>query len=93
MGSQIPRTTQPVLDANGQMDRNWRLYLTQLQASGGTAIPFRSLPVNPQVGALAVINDSNTSTWGATIASTSPAPGATVLAWFNAAGNWVVIGI
>jgi hypothetical protein len=93
MASQIPKTTQKVVDPNGQMDRNWRLYLTQLQASGGTAIPFRSLPANPQVGAFAVINDSATTTWGATVTSTSPAPGATVLAWFNSAGNWSVIGI
>ncbi len=36
-------------------------------------------------------NDSTTSTWGAVIASTSPAPGATVLAWWNGV-NWTVIG-
>jgi hypothetical protein len=91
MASQIPKPTQKVVDSNGQMDRNWRLYVTQLQASGGMAIPFRSLPLNPQVGALATISDSTTSTWGAVIASTSPAPGATVLAWWNGA-NWTVIG-
>lgn len=91
MASQIPKTTQQVLDAHGQLDRNWRLYLTQLQSSGGPAIPFRSLPLNPQIGALAVVNDSTTAAWGGTIASTAPAPGATVLAWFNGV-SWTVIG-
>jgi hypothetical protein len=88
MGSQIPKTTQKVVDPNGQMDRNWRLYLTQLQASGGTVIPFRSLPTNPQVGALATISDSTTAAWGGAVVGGG---GNTVLAWWNGV-NWSVIG-
>jgi len=44
---------------------------------------------SPPAGSLAYITDSNTATWGATIAG----GGANhVLAWRNNAGNWTVVG-
>jgi hypothetical protein len=50
-------------------------------------IAYASLPT-PSTGMLAVINDANTTTWGATIAGGSSS---TVLAVYNGT-NWTVVG-
>lgn len=54
-----------------------------------TAVAYASLPASPVMGDLYVVTDSNTATWGATIAG----GGANVvLAWFNGT-NWTVVGV
>lgn len=50
---------------------------------------FAGLPAGPVAGTIAYITDSNTTTWGATVAGGGANK---VLAWFNGT-NWKVIGI
>jgi hypothetical protein len=58
-----------------------------LQMGTGTHA-FTNLPASPLVGMIAYVSDSNTATWGATVA----AGGANkVLAWYNGT-NWTVMG-
>ena len=52
------------------------------------AFAFANLPASPVAGMQAYITDSNTATWGATIAG----GGANVvMAWYNGT-NWTVMG-
>ena len=53
-----------------------------------TPTAFASLPAAPVEGMLASVNDSNTVTWGATIAGSSTNK---VLAYYNGT-NWTVAG-
>ena len=50
---------------------------------------FANLPSPPDTGSIALILNSSTVTWGATIAAASP--GTPVIGWFNGT-NWTVIG-
>ncbi len=52
------------------------------------AFAFADLPASPSAGTLAYVTDSNTVTWGATIAGSSTNK---VLAFFNGT-NWTVAG-
>lgn len=60
--------------------------ITQLIKLG--AVTFSGLPASPVTGMIAHVSDSNTGTWGATIAGGG---GNTVLAFYNGI-NWTVIG-
>lgn len=65
-------------------------FLTSLSAGNVliTGVAFASLPVSPVAGTLAVVTDSNTAVWGATVA----AGGANrVLAFYNGS-VWTVAG-
>lgn len=53
-----------------------------------TGVVFASLPATPVAGMVAYVTDSNTATWGATIAGSSNNK---VLAWYNGT-NWTVAG-
>lgn len=53
-----------------------------------TGVAFASLPAAPAAGMLAYVNNSNTATWGATIAGGGANA---VLAFYNGA-NWTVAG-
>ena len=50
---------------------------------------FATLPAAPTIGMVYVVVDSTTATWGATIAGGG---GSKVLAWYNGANHWTVIG-
>lgn len=52
------------------------------------AVPFASLPVNPQLGALATVTDSDTDVWGDVIGGGGSH---VVLGFFNGT-NWTVAG-
>jgi hypothetical protein len=57
------------------LDELWRDVTTS-----GVSVAFAALPSSPRTGMLRVVTDSNTATWGATVA----AGGAnTVLAFYN----------
>jgi hypothetical protein len=88
MASTIPRQDQALTREGQHIERQWFLYFSGLQANAGMAIPFRSLPANPQTGQLAAISDSTTAAWGGVIAGGGAN---TVLAWFNGT-NWTVVG-
>ncbi len=65
-------------------------YLTSIGAGyiQLTEVAYAGLPASPTVGMLAAVSDSNTATWGATIA----AGGANhVLAYYDGT-NWTVAG-
>lgn len=51
-------------------------------------VTFANLPASPALGCIAIVSDSNTATWGATIAGGGANQ---VLAWFNL-GEWTVLG-
>jgi hypothetical protein len=53
-----------------------------------TAVTFANVPGTPATGMVVAITDSNTATWGATIAGGGAN---TVLGWYNGT-NWTVIG-
>ena len=53
-----------------------------------TGLVYANLPAVPATGMVAVITDSSTATWGATIAGGGAN---TVLAWYNGT-DWTVIG-
>lgn len=59
----------------------------QTQLTAGASFAFADLPT-PSLGMMAVVSDSNTVTWGATIAGGGANA---VLAWYNGT-NWTVIG-
>ncbi len=85
---QLPNVTVPVVDHQDMVTRDWYL---AFNAMARTIIPnavFSQLPTVPATGMLRVVTDSNTTTWGATIAG-----GGTdaVLAWYNGT-NWTVMG-
>ncbi len=54
----------------------------------GTAVAFAALPAVPVEGMLVAVTDSNTATWGATIAGGGSNH---VLAYYNGT-NWTVAG-
>lgn len=53
-----------------------------------TATTFAGLPASPVAGMMAYVTDSNTVTWGATVAGSSTNK---VQVWYNGT-NWTVVG-
>lgn len=51
---------------------------------------FANLPVGPPIGTQATILDANSTTWGAVVVGGGAD---TILAQYNAAGNWTVLGL
>lgn len=56
--------------------------------SATSVVAFANLPATPVTGMLATVTDSNTATWGATIA----AGGSNVVLAFYNGTNWTVAG-
>jgi hypothetical protein len=76
---------QAVVRALGALDRTLSSSLRTTTVAVGT---FAALPATPVEGMLATVTDSNTNTWGATVAS----GGANrVLAYYDGT-NWTVAG-
>jgi len=75
------------------MSREMHRFLDEMSRDaalvGRNPVPFAGLPSDPTIGTRRIITDSNTTTWGATVAAGGSD---TVLAWFNGT-NWTVIGI
>ncbi len=85
---QLPNVTVPVVDREGYVTRDWYLAFNALARMVFFSSVFDQLPTVPAVGMVRVVTDSNTTTWGATIAGGGTDP---VLAWYNGT-DWTVIG-
>ena len=81
--SRVPHDPNLSREMTHFLDEVWRDVTTS-----GISVAFAELPSSPRLGMLRMVTDSNTATWGATVA----AGGAnTVLAFYNGT-NWTVAG-
>lgn len=91
-----PVFDQPLTDDTKKPAEYWRKWLYLLWKAlylawtnpTAPSFKFANLPASPAVGMYAVVTDSNTVTWGATIAGGSTHK---VLAFYNGS-NWTVAG-
>lgn len=76
--------------ASDTMSPVWSRWLSSLvvEVNGADPVTFAKLPVNPTLGARAIVSDSTTNVWGAVIAGGGANQ---VLAFFNGA-SWTVLG-
>lgn len=83
--SRVPTDPNLSREMTHFLDEVWR-DVTMVSA---IPVAFGSLPSDPKVGMLRVVTDSNTATWGATVA---PLGANKVLAFYNGT-NWTVAAV
>ena len=85
--SGVAATEDQVFNVTGTVPAGGAELMTSHEAKHNE-VAFAALPASPAVGMVCAVSDSNTATWGATVAAGGSNH---ILAYYNGT-NWTVIG-